>query len=64
MTKVESLGTGSTTESSCRLSWAAALPSSCSTGSIVSTMPTRTPPMRTSLPSTREAASGTVAEIV
>ena len=62
-TKVEFFGSGSTSLSSFRSSRALTLPSSSCCGSIVSTTPTRTPPMRTSLLGTSRSASGTSTEI-
>ena len=59
MITFESSGSGSTDLSSFRASAAANVPSSSVTGSIDSTTPTRTPPIRTSLPGTSAAASGT-----
>ena len=59
---VVSVGSGSTVLSSFRLAFAVAVPSSCWTGSTDSTVPTRMPPTRTSLPLTSESASGTCTE--
>ena len=57
---VVSMGSGSTQRSSLRWSSALGLAASLpGTGSILLTEPTREPPMRTSLPTTRFAALGT-----
>jgi hypothetical protein len=58
---VESRGSGDTLRSSVRSSTAIVLPSSWRSASMPSTKPTREPPMRTSLPTTRLAALGTSA---
>jgi len=58
MSTVESLGSGATVFSSLSPSTAMFVPSCWRLTSIVSTEPTRVPPMRTSLPRTRFAALG------
>ena len=58
---VESTGSGLIRVSSLRSSLAITEPLSCCTGVILSTTPTRRPPMRTSLPFTRLVARGTSA---
>ena len=58
---VESTGSGLIRVSSFRSSFAITDPSSCWTGVILSTTPTRRPPIRTSLPFTRLVATGTSA---
>ena len=63
ITRVESSGSGAMSRLRVRSSWATTDPSSCWTGSTVSTVPTRTPPIRTSFPGTSVFALGTVAEI-
>ena len=55
---VESLGSSFTSVWSFRCSFAVTLPSLCVTGSILSMIPTRSPPIRTSLPVTRFDAFG------
>ena len=55
---VESLGSGLTRVSSLRSSIAKLVPSRARFGVILSTTPTRVPPIRTSLPFTRLAARG------
>ena len=58
---VESCGSGATSRSSVRSSTAIVEPSSCRWAEMSSTKPTRVPPIRTSLPTTRFAALGTSA---
>lgn len=58
---VELSGSGSMSVSSFSVSLAVTLPFLCTTGSIAEIIPTREPPIRTSLPVTRLAASGTFA---
>jgi hypothetical protein len=59
-----SSGSGLTLSSSFRSTFAVAVPFSCSSGETVSTVPTRMPPTRTSLPFTSESALGTWTEIL
>ena len=61
MSTVEFFGSGLIEVWSLSLSCAVTVPSLCACGVIVSTTPTRAPPMRTSLPRTRLAALGTSA---
>jgi len=56
---VESTGSGLIVVSSLRSSRATTEPSLRTTGVIASSVPTRVPPIRTSLPTTRFAAFGT-----
>jgi hypothetical protein len=58
MRTVESRGSGATARSSFRPSTATFVPSSRRRTVIESTVPTRAPPIRTSLPTTRFAALG------
>ncbi len=58
---VESTGSGLIRVSSFRSSFAITDPSSCWTGVILSTTPTRSPPIRASLPFTTLVATGTSA---
>ena len=58
---VESRGSGSTRFSSFMLITAVSMPFEWCTGLISDTLPTRSPPIRTSLPTTRLAAFGSSA---
>ncbi len=64
MITLESTGNGSTDSSSFRFRFAVWVPFSWETGSTDSTTPTRTPPIRTSLPGIRASALGTCAVIL
>ena len=61
MISVESRGSGETLRSIVSVSTAIVLPSSRRSASMPPTKPTREPPIRTSLPTTRLAALGTSA---
>ena len=61
ISSVESLGSGIWSRSSLRESTATLVPSSLRFAVIASTVPTREPPIRTSLPRTSAAALGTSA---
>ncbi len=64
ITILESFGIGWASSSSVRSNSAVTVPSSWETGVTSLTTPTRTPPMRTSLPGTSELALGTSAEML